>query len=126
MADPLRQLERVKEASFDPLRNVVAGGAIAASWISGDCVFCEQNRSLESGVNGAKFRTETSAASVMVFSQMAYPGWHATVDGRELPLIVADFAFPAVELPAGTHQVVFPSSRACSKLAQWFRFCRWW
>ncbi len=107
MADPLRQLERVKEAGFDPLRNVLLAEPLRQGGPQGTVPFASKIDALESGVNGAKFRTETSAPSVMVFSQMAYPGWHATIDGREMPVLVADFAFPAVELPAGTHQVDF-------------------
>lgn len=107
IAEPSRQLERLKEPGFDPLRDVVVSEPLRQARYQGTGPFTSKIDLLESGVNGAKFRTETSAASVVVFSQMAYPGWSATVDGRELPLITADFGFPAVELPAGMHQVAF-------------------
>ena len=36
-----------------------------------------------------------------------YPGWHAYVDDAEAPLLRADDGFKAVEVPGGTHHVVF-------------------
>jgi uncharacterized membrane protein YfhO len=32
-------------------------------------------------------------------------GWVATVDGREVPIVPANYAFRAVEVPAGHHTV---------------------
>ena len=34
-----------------------------------------------------------------------YPGWTATLDGRPAPILRADFAFQAVPIPAGTHEL---------------------
>jgi uncharacterized membrane protein YfhO len=36
-----------------------------------------------------------------------YPGWHATVDGIEVPIYRANDAFKAVVVPPGTHRVRF-------------------
>jgi uncharacterized membrane protein YfhO len=35
------------------------------------------------------------------------PGWRARVDGRDAPLLRANLAFRAVELPTGMHRVEF-------------------
>lgn len=39
----------------------------------------------------------------VVFSEMAYPGWQATVDGRPANILRADIALMAVPVPAGNH-----------------------
>jgi hypothetical protein len=43
----------------------------------------------------------------LVISEMAYPGWRASVDGAQAKLETAQVIFRAVELPAGEHSVVF-------------------
>jgi Bacterial membrane protein YfhO len=44
--------------------------------------------------------------SLVVISQAYYPAWKARVDGRSVPLWPANYAFQALEVPAGPHQVV--------------------
>lgn len=43
---------------------------------------------------------------LLVFSEVDYPGWQATVDGDPYPIIRADYLLRAVCVPAGDHQVV--------------------
>ena len=45
--------------------------------------------------------------SILVLSQIDYPGWKATVDGRVVPLTRANYAFPAIFISRGTHHVRF-------------------
>jgi hypothetical protein len=49
--------------------------------------------------------TQTDADGVLVLSEVAYPGWVATIDGSRVPVFVANGLFRAVSLPAGQHQV---------------------
>lgn len=35
------------------------------------------------------------------------PGWRATLDGRPTPILVANHMFRAVQVSAGSHQIVF-------------------
>ena len=48
---------------------------------------------------------ETDKPSMVVFSQSYYHPWRAYVDGRPVPLRRANYAFQALEAPAGHHRV---------------------
>ncbi len=52
-------------------------------------------------------RTTASQDSMLVLTDPYYPGWVARVDGRETPVMRADYLFRAVVVPAGTHTVTF-------------------
>ena len=49
---------------------------------------------------------ETRAPTILVVAQAYFPAWRAVVDGRPAPVWRANHAFQAVEVPAGTHQVI--------------------
>jgi uncharacterized membrane protein YfhO len=40
-----------------------------------------------------------------VLSEVYYPGWRASLDGQETEVLRANYAFRALYLPAGDHQV---------------------
>jgi uncharacterized membrane protein YfhO len=43
----------------------------------------------------------------VVLSDTYFPGWHAWVDDREVPILPANLMFRAVPVPAGAHQITF-------------------
>jgi hypothetical protein len=55
--------------------------------------------------NGLKLKTSADRPSLLVVSQMNYPGWAATVDGGPAKIYTADYLLQAVALPAGRHSV---------------------
>ncbi|MFH1792384.1 MAG: YfhO family protein [Patescibacteria group bacterium] len=56
---------------------------------------------------------ETEKEGMLFVSDLHYPGWKAFVDGKEVKIYRADFAFRAIAIPEGKHNVEFvykPSS----------------
>ena len=55
--------------------------------------------------NEIRLRVNTPADAYLVLSEVWYPGWRATVDGEPAPVLRANYAFRAVRLEPGEHQV---------------------
>jgi hypothetical protein len=49
--------------------------------------------------------TKADKPSVLVASEINYPGWEATVDGQQTDIYAADYLLRGVILPAGAHRV---------------------
>lgn len=50
-------------------------------------------------------RASSDEDGFLVVSEVAYPGWQATIDGEPVPVFVANGLLRAVALPAGEHVV---------------------
>ena len=55
--------------------------------------------------NQVEAEVQAATPSLVVLSQTFYHLWHAEVDGRPVPLLRANVAFQALQVPAGTHHV---------------------
>ena len=63
--------------------------------------------------NELHYDVETAQGGVIVFSEIYYPGWKATVDGEEVELGRVNYVLRALPVKAGKHEVVlsfFPTS----------------
>ena len=63
--------------------------------------------------NQLKYEVESGKGGVVVFSEIYYPGWTATVDGVEQELGRVDYVLRALKVEPGRHEVVlsfFPKS----------------
>lgn len=57
------------------------------------------------GAERIECEVEAESAALVVLAQTFYHRWRAYVDDRPVPLLRANFAFQAVEVPAGKHRV---------------------
>jgi hypothetical protein len=91
-----------RPADFAPERNdATAVGSTASSSQP------QPNRiSLREGNNSRTIDLIISQPGYLVLSYTYYPGWRATVDGQPAEILRANYAFMAVPLKPGEHQVV--------------------
>ena len=61
---------------------------------------------LRDGFNEQSVRSSAPCAGYVVFAQTFYPGWKYTVDGEPARAERANYAFSAVRVGAGTHEIV--------------------
>lgn len=52
-------------------------------------------------------KTQASGDGFLFLSDTYYPGWRAWVDGQETEILRANYAFRAVKVPEGEHEVVY-------------------
>ena len=105
--EALRRIRGESEKPFDPARTALLevstaelpqlpGGPISPDAYA-QVIIAEPNRLVVD--------TNSPTASVLVASEINYPGWAATVDNQPAQIHTADFLLRGVSLPAGTHRV---------------------
>ena len=97
-------LAALRREDFDPNETIVLEGGVGAL----DLGPAERTLVTESYVPGeASFRVTSTSASHLLFNESWSPGWEATVDDVPTPIRRANFLMQAVQVPAGSHQVIF-------------------
>ena len=56
--------------------------------------------------NELTYTTNNPKEGLALFSEVYYPGWSATIDGKPAEIVRADYILRAMVIPAGTHEVV--------------------
>ncbi len=56
--------------------------------------------------NELKYETSSGKGGIVVFSEIYYPGWTATIDGSPAKMGRADYVLRALQVPSGKHQIV--------------------
>ena len=104
------QLERLRSPSFDPARSVILSespSSPATRDESNAIPFNGQVEMVDGQINEFSLRATASSAAVLVWSQTYYPGWKATVDGKDVPVLRVDLALTGILFPAGSHEIRF-------------------
>jgi hypothetical protein len=88
-------IERSSGADLAP-STVLAGPPVADD---------ERAEIVRSSPNSVAVQVRASAARYLVMTDTDFPGWHATIDGKPVPIERADYLFRAVAVPPGVHLV---------------------
>jgi hypothetical protein len=96
-------LAALRDGGFLPRRTVYLPSAVRGQ---ARAIGDGQARILSSYVGQSEcvFETSASARTMLVVAQTGYHWWQASVDGAPVPLWRANYAFQALEVPAGRHQ----------------------
>ncbi len=101
--DRARMLARMKEDSFDPSAVVLLEQPPAIPPATGTATITVERYT----ANRLIARVNVNRPGILLLADTWYPGWKARVDGRQTPLLRADYVLRAVEVPAGEHRVEF-------------------
>jgi hypothetical protein len=101
-AAPPQALGILGSPQFDPSREAVVEGPLPAGLGGGDM---QAVTVAEYSPHRVRLSTGDAAPALLVTSETWYPGWHASVDGREQPLLLVNGAFRGLALPPGAHDV---------------------
>lgn len=105
-ATPAAVIEATCAPDFDPMRTVVlATEAVRALDLTPRGPEEAELAVLEHDAQHTRLAVRRSLPGWLVCAQTFHPGWHAYVNGREVPVLRANGAFSAVELAAGASTV---------------------
>jgi hypothetical protein len=95
------QLAAVTDPAFDPRATAVVSSPVGLAGGRGTA------RLVADEPERVVVRATASDRALLVLADTWFPGWHATLDGREAPIVRTDQLLRGVVLPAGEHTVEF-------------------
>jgi len=57
------------------------------------------------GRGSIQFTVDVTADTWIVLSESSFPGWHASIDGTETPIYIANYLFQSIRVPKGSHRI---------------------
>jgi hypothetical protein len=104
--EALRRIRGESAQQFDPQRTAlveVAQQDLPA--LPGGVLLNGKAEVTEYKNNQLRIETSAATATVLVVSEIFYPGWKATIDGNAAMIMSTDYLLRGVALPAGKHVV---------------------
>ena len=98
----------IQDPGFDPASSVVVEGGkpLQGNIDAGDGVAGSESLDITAyGPNAIHLTANTLTEAYLVLSEVYYPGWKAYVDGRPQPVLRANYAFRAIYLEPGQHEI---------------------
>jgi hypothetical protein len=90
---------------FDPATEVLVERAVEGIPETGTRA-ASPVKLVDYGEDEIRLATDAGAPGIVVTSELAYPGWTATVDGEATELLTVNAAFRGLLVPAGHHEIV--------------------
>jgi hypothetical protein len=106
VSDRARSLDQLASRAFAPRRAALVEAPPADGFL-GTPSGTGTAEILRDDSEALEIVVDATAPGFLFLSDQDYPGWHATVNGVETPILRADYAFRAVRVPAGKSTVLF-------------------
>jgi hypothetical protein len=103
--DDAQALALLRSPEFSPSRTVILPAASPCALAP--VTMTETVKISREAPNHLEFVTQSSAAGLLLLSEVYYPGWQAQVDGQPVEVLRADTTLRAICLPPGAHTVRF-------------------
>jgi hypothetical protein len=103
VASPEAALAAVRDPSFEPAESVVLEIDAPSPVVHGNSTSRVEIQVEEPAL--VRLSVSSDERGYLVVARPWFPGWRAEVDGREAPILRANYAFGAVEIDAGEHAV---------------------
>lgn len=100
-------LDAVTDPGFDARSGAVVERAVDGLPTEPGLASPGRSRIESYGPERVVLRATTEARSLLVLSDLHYPGWKARLDGRDVPVERVNYVMRGVSLPPGNHRVEF-------------------
>jgi len=101
------QLARLTEITFDPGRRVILPTRLDEIGFGEQIGAADPVTQYSEGLNWVRAQVNATTPSILVLSQIHYPGWRVYVDGKPAPLLRPDYALTGTVVAPGSHDVEF-------------------
>jgi hypothetical protein len=113
-------LGRTLARDWDPARSVVLENAPLDVLPPADATDGEPRPEvLEETPTRVRLRVRAAQAGHVVIANAFYPGWRAKLDGAPVPLLCANYAFNAVAVTSGEHEIVLEYAPSSFRIGAW-------
>jgi uncharacterized membrane protein YfhO len=95
-------LELMSSESFDPRKTAYVESPVQGV-TKPDSTMVKQTKA---EMHTLEYELQTDKDAFLVLSEVYYPaGWKATLDGKDIPIQVTNYALRGLKIPAGKHQL---------------------
>lgn len=105
--EALQMIRGAGASKFDPRRRALLETAPAElpALPGGDVSVNARVKMVDYHENRLALEVANDKPSLLVLSEIFYPGWQATIDGQPAKIYLTDYLLRSVYVPAGTHRV---------------------
>ena len=103
------QLRILKQSNFNPRKIVLLDESDENYVLSNNVIAgsSDQDKVILTNYtpNRLELKSDSPSSTILLLSELYYPGWKAYVDGKETEIRKVDYMFRSVVVPTGTHTV---------------------